>query len=236
MSTSGGGTVHTVKKTILAASLPTLHTVPVEIIPAPGANRYIYVTQRSIEWVPGLVIWPDGGDFGTLAYNGDTTNANLWSAQSSGQFGGATHTIDAFGSSPGDGASSQPMDATFMVNKNVTAGADTDQTFTGPIVTATVQAAGTGYAVNDTGTIIPTSGTPRATYKVLTVDGLGAVLTFQVVTAGGPLYDTTHNPLSTATGGAQAGVGVGFTVNVTVIPPADGALYYVVEYLINTSH
>jgi hypothetical protein len=98
----------------------------------------------------------------------------------------------------------------------------------GPIVTSTLGAGGAGYAANDTGTI--TSGNGDATYRVLTVDGGGAVLTFSI-TAPGTGY-TVGNSQATAPGGAQPGVGAGFTVNITAVQNGDGTLKVVTFYQI----
>jgi hypothetical protein len=98
----------------------------------------------------------------------------------------------------------------------------------GPIVTATLGAGGAGYAANDTGTI--TNGANDATYKVLTVDGGGAVLTFQITGAGTACSVANGN--ATATGGAQPGVGVGFTVNIPAVQTGDGTLKVVTYYQI----
>jgi hypothetical protein len=87
---------------------------------------------------------------------------------------------------------------------------------TGIILTAGITAAGTGYAANDTGTI--TTGNKNATYKVLTVS-TGAVATFSI-TSGGSGYAIATGQ-ATAVGGAQPGVGTGFTVNVTAIESGD---------------
>jgi hypothetical protein len=87
---------------------------------------------------------------------------------------------------------------------------------TGIILTASITAAGSGYAANDTGTI--TTGKGNATYKVLTVS-TGAVATFSI-TFGGSGYAVAAGQ-ATAVGGAQPGVGTGFTVNVTAIESGD---------------
>ena len=84
------------------------------------------------------------------------------------------------------------------------------------VLSYTLGAAGTGYAVNDTGTI--TTGGGNATYKITAVSG-GAVTTF-TITAPGTGY-STGNGQATATGGAQPGSGSGFTVN--IVSP-DGAV------------
>jgi len=98
----------------------------------------------------------------------------------------------------------------------------------GPIVTATLGAGGAGYVANDTGTI--TFGANDATYKVLTVGAGGAVLTFQITFAGNNYQ--VANGLATVDGGAQPGVGVGFTVNITAVQTGDGTLKVVTYYQI----
>jgi hypothetical protein len=56
----------------------------------------------------------------------------------------------------------------------------------GPIIIATINAAGSGYAVNDTGVIDPTTleSSGDATYIINSVDGGGAVTGFTVSGAG----------------------------------------------------
>ncbi len=92
---------------------------------------------------------------------------------------------------------------------------------TGPIVTSSLAAGGSGYAVNDTGTVNTQVYTGGATYTV---------------NSGGDGYHTTSNPVSTTHSGAQAGSGTGFTINVNSIPAADGTIYYTLFYRILTLH
>ena len=91
-------------------------------------------------------------------------------------------------------------------------------TVTGGAATATsLGDGGLGYAVNDTGTVINSSGTP-ATYTVNSVGGAGNVLTYTI--GGGAGQGTgflVGNGYSTQSGGAQPGTGTGFTVNVTTV-------------------
>ena len=116
----------------------------------------------------------------------------------------------------------------------------------GPIAFATLSAAGSGYAVGDTGTVtggvddatyvvtainatgdgvgyapgdtgIVLAGNGDATYIVNTIDGFGAV-TGMHLTAPGTNYLTASN-VTTATGGAQPGAGTGLTLNITVSSP-----------------
>jgi hypothetical protein len=65
---------------------------------------------------------------------------------------------------------------------------------------------------------------------VLTVGAGGAVLTYQITFAGSGY--AVGNGQATATGGAQPGVGVGFTVNVTAVATGDGTLKVVTYYQI----
>jgi hypothetical protein len=73
--------------------------------------------------------------------------------------------------------------------------------------------AGTGYAVGDTGTVT-FAGTAAATYIVNTVSS-GAVATYSITSVGqGYIIAGAY---VTATGGAQAGVGTGFEIDVSAI-------------------
>lgn len=98
----------------------------------------------------------------------------------------------------------------------------------GPVLSATINAAGTGYAVNDTGTI--NGGTADATYQITSIGAAGAVTGF-AITSGGTKY-VTGNGIATTDGGAQPGVGTGFKVNITAVEAGDGSLKVVTYYTI----
>lgn len=85
------------------------------------------------------------------------------------------------------------------------------------IATASVTAgaAGTGYAIGDTGQV--TTGDTAADYQVLTVDGGGGVLTFSVTSPGSLFTISTGNATSVTTG---AGDGT-FEVDITALTAAD---------------
>lgn len=84
---------------------------------------------------------------------------------------------------------------------------------TGALAYSMIDAQGSGYAVNDTGTIGGTcSGT---TYKVLAVDASGAVTNYSVTAAGSSC--SVADNIATTTGGGQPGAGTAFTVNVTYV-------------------
>jgi hypothetical protein len=88
----------------------------------------------------------------------------------------------------------------------------------GSIVIATIGAGGSGYVLNDTGTI--NGGNADATYKVTGVGGGGAVTSFTVTTPGTKYM--VANGVATTDAGAQPGAGVGFTVNIAavlIVPP-----------------
>lgn len=89
-----------------------------------------------------------------------------------------------------------------------------DLAMSGGIATAALHTGspGTGYVAGDTGTI--TGGTNPATYTVSTVSG-SAVATF-AVSYPGEGYTVTTN-VTTATGGAQPGVGTGFKVDISTL-------------------
>lgn len=71
---------------------------------------------------------------------------------------------------------------------------------------------GAGYAVNDTGIILGTSGTPAA-YTVNTVNAAGSILTI-TISSSGTGYQL-GNGFKTQNAGAQPGIGAGLTFNVT---------------------
>ncbi len=116
----------------------------------------------------------------------------------------------------------------------------------GPVASSALQAGGSGYAVNDTGTVTGgindatylvtavnatgngtgyaandtgtiATGDGNATYIVNTVDGFGGV-TGMHITSPGTNYLTASN-VATVDGGVQPGVGVGLTLDITVTSP-----------------
>jgi hypothetical protein len=82
------------------------------------------------------------------------------------------------------------------------------------IATSSLGDGGLGYAASDTG-LIPNSLGISATYLVNTVSASGAVLTYSVSVAGTGFQ--VANGWATQTGGAQPGVGIGFTVNILTL-------------------
>lgn len=105
---------------------------------------------------------------------------------------------------------------------------------TGPIAQTTLATGGTGYALNDTGTVHMTGGSNDATYTVTAVSS--GVVTAYNLTGVGTAYPVTPNgtteAATTATGGAQPGSGTGLTFNATVNP---GGTFTVWRSLVNSN-
>jgi len=205
-----------------AADILALGGVGKNLVPAPGAGKIIvpfgFYYSYDFGTVPFLVQHgnPDG-IAPAYGQNGDSVAAlaTLVVTSLTDAVGYASGSLLQFSGPIADDVN-QPL-VLFGSNYNA-----------GPIVTATLGAGGLGYAANDTGTI--TNGANDATYKVLTVGAGGAVLTFQITGAGTAC--TVANGNATVDGGAQPGVGVGFTVNITAVQTGDGTLKVVTYYQI----
>lgn len=207
---------------VTRAQLLALVTTPITLVPAPGAGRIVSVFGIDVLF-----------KFGTIQYQVATGSIAF-------QYADAAHSavVSALSADPVVGAASSfsYLPGTLTTPIAISPGADNTAVVipagpaynAGPIVTATLGAGGAGYAIGDTGEI--DDGGFDATYVVDTVDGAGAVLTFHL-TATGSRYTVT-NGAPTAVGGAQPGVGVGFTVNITAIRAGDGTLKVVTYYQI----
>lgn len=86
----------------------------------------------------------------------------------------------------------------------------------GAVSEVKINLGGSGYALNDTGTI--SAGNSNANYVITSVDSNGAVTGFSM-TGLGSGYSTGKN-IATVTGGSQPGSGTGFTVNIISIAAA----------------
>jgi hypothetical protein len=220
----GAGQVALLSKTVnlTAADIIALSTVPFQLLPPPGAGRLnlpLFVTLVYGFGTRPYFVAGGGLDQLSALYEpsaDDTfTGVSGLLTTASSMFHCAPLSTNPYAILPGDDNSAVSLVA---INSYEA----------GPIAAATLNAGGAGYAPNDTGTI--TTGTGDATYKVLTVGGGGAVLTFQV-TSGGTAYAVANNR-ATATGGAQPGVGAGFIVNITAVQSGDGTLKVVTYYQI----
>lgn len=207
---------------LTAAQIKTLHSAPVQAVSTPGVGKILVVVAVATVY-----------KFNTTVFLPPTVaGAQLeFPSRPGGPLSGQlTATLNA-------GTDSFALlGAGFASGFNILPGADnqplnfvSDIDFpNGAITATTLGAGGAGYAPNDTGTI--TTDSADATYKVLTVGGGGAVLTFQI-TGAGTSY-APGNGKATATGGAQPGVGTGLTINVTTVAVGDGTLKVVTYYQI----
>lgn len=236
MSTSGGtpaGELSVVTAHLTGADLATLFSVPVEIIPAPGANKAIIILGVAYETVAGVTSYE--GQVAGLYYAGTVTaNQNIAATLDDlDLFALTVPASQVYPAPPNPGSIFDTADATNAAV--VVTEMAQDPVRAGAIVTTTLQAAGTGYVAGDTGTVNGKNYGAAATYVVDAVGALGIVTAFHVVSAGTG-YDTVSNPHATTNAGAQPGVGVGFTLNVTAIPAADGDLYVTAFYKTITTH
>jgi hypothetical protein len=208
--------------TLTSAQIKALSSSPIVTVPAPGAGNLINVLGVAARL-----------NFGTHAYAALTDVLTF--LYDNAAFDGVTNpSISGLVTNPQSGNAYTPgfVDPD---SSNLTGNANsaiavfgTNSYNVGPIVTATLGGGGAGYVANDTGTI--TNGANDATYKVLTVGAGGAVLTFQITGAGTTCSVANGN--ATVDGGAQPGVGAGFTVNITAVQTGDGTLKVVTYYQI----
>lgn len=205
---------------LTTAQIRTLHTTPIPVVPAPGAGFIALPVYVVSVYTFGTVAFGNTGNDGlNMFWAGDTSTA-LISAMSPGMLGSAS--VLAIGS----GSDIGPIAESLGLNKAITATNQTGDYNAGAIVTTTLGAAGTGYAVNDTGTI--TTFDDDATYIVNSIGAGGAVATFTITNPGTNYLVSNGN--ATARGGAQPGSGSGLTINITAITQGDGTLKVVTYY------
>jgi hypothetical protein len=207
---------------LTAAQIRTLNSAPVTIIPAPGAGRIVAVDSMALIYDFGAhifdaqVIPQPVVQYASLPGTALLTLPPVILEQTSSQF-----------SFSNTGASGSSFAQSTIANQAIQFSDLTDYD-AGPILTASLGAGGTGYAVGDTGTIQQNNN--DATYQITSVGALGVVTGF-TITGNGTQY-VTANGVPTATGGAQPGVGTGFTVNITAVTLGDGTLKVITYYQI----
>jgi hypothetical protein len=206
--------IYSITRIISAAELLAFAGGLIQIVPPPGDGKLIWPITSMLIYNFGTVDFSNSPQL-QICYGADVEEilaANLTSLTGLGVSEFAIAVPLASGGVYGNlaGCLNQPLNLLLRVGAFALGG----------VGAASVGAGGTGYAIGDTGTI--TTGNGDATYRVLTVDGLGAVLTF-AITFPGSGY-ATGNGQATATGGAQPGVGINFTVDVNSIVNGDGSI------------
>lgn len=217
---------------IEATALRAIHTTPVAVSHIPAANEVLVPDYFFAQYKYGTVLFANVAGDATLqgfniyanasfplstdslvtqtqdlvVYNFDTMsiyNAWTWAGDVNTHGSGVMSTADMKG---------LPLLLRGLVDFQA-----------GEIATATINAAGTGYLVGDTGTVVLT-GSDAATYRITSIGAAGAVTGFTIVDKG--------NRYSVATGLATttSGIGTGFKVNVTSINKGDGSLIVTLGY------
>ena len=215
-----------------ATALGTLHSAPTQIVAAPSAGELILPVLTVAEYVPGAH---------SQYYPGIRNAEYYWTSPTGPLF--SSFSAFALPTSPDEPSHFTYVGAGFgtatgakdgSAGRALYVGADNDPTLAGPIVSASLNFGGSGYAPGDTGTMEAHgwSAQPPA-YVVDTVDGGGAVLTFTITDAGnGNLAGDTVG--TSPTSGSGNG---NFIVNIDSIDPiASGDLYVQVFYTIVTVH
>lgn len=209
------------KATITGAQILTLNGSPVNVVLAPGDDKWLLPAQVLYEYVSGNGSLNSNRNL-TLQTDIDPTS---WHAAIAAVFSNnapypfytrpAAFTNTSFG---GD----------VIDNGGLRVIASGSNTVATPIVTASVNVGGADYVVGDTGTIDSPEALTPAGYEVLTVDGGGAVLTFTVTPNDGTYF--AGDTRTTTPGGGQPGIGTGFTVNIDTVEDYTGYLLVHVWY------
>lgn len=233
------------------AAVNKLFSAPTPIVPAPGDGYWLALVAASIEYATVATGFGNYSPAPTLFY-GTPAAANVASSNPNGaefalmgaNIGPAPTTalllpewVQQVGTGPTTNAylrslvEDQPLVLGDLVQ-------DADPTTRLVSVNPTPAAAGTGYAVNDTGTIDGSWPTGDAAYLITAVAPItGAVTAFTITSLGaGGGYSLADSPQTTSTGGAQPGAGTGFEVAITAVAAPDDHLYLTVRYQVLALH
>lgn len=190
-----------------SAQLLNLANTAVEMIPAPGLNKGIIVTEVLSTY-----------NFNTLDYP-SLTPVLIYGANESVSYNADIAPFLGL-------AESAVLNSTFEGNnftKAIAANAavnlkyvGNDDLAAGPIATTTLDSGGSGYAPGDTGGI--SAGDSDATFIVDTVDGGGAVLSYTIASAGTGYSVSSGVGTTVNTGGGDSS----FTLNITAVQTGDG--------------
>lgn len=191
---------------ITAAQILAMNATPVVLVPAPGANKIIWVQGLALNFIAGTFPYNGAsGDQLDCFYSGQTIDLVDPSPLSGNLSVAATNYLAA--SAPGTTYTIAGSAA--YVNLAVVLSAAQNYGG-GPITALAVNAAGSGYAVNDTGHV--SGGNGAGEYKVTSI-GAGGAVTGLLVFAGGAGYVPATGVATTVlTGGGNGAL----TVNTTV--------------------
>ncbi len=228
-NSGGGGGSQLSSLTVLTADdIYDLGNTAVELVPTPGANHLLVPDNIIYHYLPGAN--PFAGTLGMLWQWGDDSFGSAADTQIDVTVTGAEQVAFHF---PGVDLDNHRGDPNDIVNQPLQASGSPVPAITGPIATAGVHDAGTGYAVNDTGTI--NDGNPDAAYIVTTVDGSGGITGFTVTSPGDGYTVGQFANCDFVPGGGQPGAGANARAIVNSITggvPGDGTIEVTVIYKI----
>ena len=213
---SGGGTINTLTAAVTTLQFTRLVSEPAEIIPPPGDGKIITVISSTYQYIQGTSVF--GLTHQTnLRYGVDPLNALNSIAEFNPDLSlphDYTGTQSGFAGDSTDDWSNSSIVLTNDVE---------DFGVWGPITSSTINAPGSGWAINDTFTV----GDPgTATGIVDTVDLSGAILTYHLTSPAGS-YTTSTSDLT-----PSSGIGTDATVDIVVSTPATGHMRIDIYYTI----
>jgi len=204
------------------ADIATLNSKPVVIVPSPGTTKIIVVLGIVCIYNYGTVTYYTAAPGVLTPQYAGSSNDQVAGTASALLLTSLTSGIDYLaGSCEAHGSLAADADQAIQL----LAGSDYPAS---AILTAGITAQGLGYALHDTGTV--TTGNADATYEVTGVGALGIVTSFKITYAGTGYVAGAGQ--ATADGGAQPGVGMGLTINVTALQTGDGTLKVTTYYQI----
>lgn len=251
---SGGaaasGGLSTATTALTAAQINHLFSAPLTLMAAPGAGKAIIpVFVEFYNHVGSIPFGSENAEAGNLIlmYGGVTGQpivgdaATFESAVSStlsaliysGSF--SSGSVPSNANQPGVRITIAPTPYSAISDQPIVVANNTDDYADyGAVLTSGITSgnAGSGYASGDTGTIGGSYGAGAA-YHVDTVSGGGAVATYHL-TANGFGYKVGVTGNATATGGAQAGSGTGFQVDINSVTPGNGSGFITITYKLVT--
>ena len=196
----------------------------IEIVPAPGPGIAAYPTQAVISYHYATVPYDVGGGFFAFYWGPPIIPVEITNFIMPGDV--LESVVDQTILFPiAEGLNGKTINALDFVNKPITLSFD-NAIVQAALISIAINNPGTGYAVNDTGTI--DGGDGNATYLVDAVDGGGGV-TAITLSFGGTAYSSV-TAATTTVGGGQPGAGTGLTLDTVSAETIAGKLRVTVFY------
>lgn len=208
--------------------------LPTGVIAAPGAGKAIFIQSAAIETKCDVVGFADGPEF-RFVYSNDDESIPALFGMGNGIMGvdvGKTSRVGGglgfFSLGPG-GIERQNVD-------NVGIDFFVSNLHWGSPITGVNVAAGTGFAVNDTGQVLDNAYGDIATYRITAVDG-GGTPTALVITDPGDGYGSGGS-YSLGPAGSQPGTGTGGTcvIDPFYLATPDMTVHFTILYMIVDLH